>query len=247
MPFVKHQINLTKSQKKKMGKAIETNTPLKLRLSKAQLINKGTIPMLMTMSQINKIKKSIKKGSGMMLNVTSSQIRANKKEGGIIPFLIPLVPLAVAGVSALATGALGALGALAVNKIADAFDKDKGEGLKPLGGGIAPFGTGLLPLGRNTNPVELGGNIMMQGLPPVSTPNDISMMPIGGQIIQPQITIGGQIIQPEISIGGQCPCGRLVGNGLFPIGTRTLKGSGLFPHGVPSSRGGGLAPFGTKP
>ena len=202
MSFSKTNIFLTNGQKKKLTTAFNKMSPIKLKLSSSQLKKQGGIPLMITKTQMNKINKSKRLNKGMMLNISISQMRTMKKEGGIIPFLIPI---AVAGVSALATGALSALGGLAVNKISEALD---GNGLSPLGSGLRP----------------LGGNVTMQGLPPVSNPNSLDMLPIGGNI------------QPSLQIGGRCTCGQLLGQGLYPIGetfnNNRRRGSGLFPHGV---------------
>lgn len=220
MSFTKTSIFLTNGQKKKLATALKKMSPIKFKLSASQLKKQGGLPMMVTKTQLNNMNKSKRSNKGMMLNVSLSQIRAMKKEGGILPFL---VPIAVAGASALATGALSALGGLAVNKIADALE---GEGLGPLGSGLGPIGSGLGPLGSGLRP--LGGNVTMQGLPPVSIPNSLGMMPIGGNI------------QPSLQIGGKCSCGQLLGQGLFPIGetfnNKRRSGSGLFPHGVYSNR-----------
>jgi hypothetical protein len=228
MSFKKYNIALSKAQISKISKAIEDSTPVKIKLTAGQIKQKGEIPMMMTQSQINKINKMREAGKGMILSMSTAQIRENKKDGGIIPFLIPI---GIAAASAIA-GTVATWGAKkGLDAIDKAIDKAKdGNGLYPLGNGLYPLGSGLYPLGNK------GGNITEQGLPPVSTPNSMADMPIGGTIIQPEIKIGGQIIRPEIKIGGRCDCGRLVGSGLFPIGYRTKTGSGLFPIGVPSNK-----------
>lgn len=127
MSYQRFPIRLSPHQKKQLKKAVETSTPVRMRISASALSSGEGVPILMTSGQVKKAMKSIEQGKGMMLNMSKTQIRANKKDGGILPALIPL---GVALGTALASGAASAVGTFAVNKIIDAFD---GKGLSPLG------------------------------------------------------------------------------------------------------------------
>lgn len=207
MPYDKTNIYMSEGQKKKLATAFNKMAPIKIKFSNTQLKKQGNMPIMVTKSQMNRIDKSKKDNKGMVLSISLAQMRAMKKEGGILPFLIPI---AIAGASALATGALSALGGLAVNKIASALDK-KGEGLRPLGSGISPIGSGLRPI---------GGNVLPQGLPPAIAPIPIQQLPAGGGIMG-----------PALQVGGCYNCG----SGLYPIGQKS-RGGGLFPSGVSPSK-----------
>lgn len=156
MSYLPHMISLTDGQKKKIIDSINNLSPVKIKFTPSQLNKQGNIPILLTKTQINRMKKAASMGKGVVLSLSSSQMRANKsKNGGIIPFL---VPIAVAGVSALATGALSALGGLAVNKIANALDKKEGgnimnQGLPP---GVKPNDMSMMPIGGSYS-IKIGG------------------------------------------------------------------------------------------
>jgi hypothetical protein len=151
MSYSKSNIFLTDGQKKNLTKAINNNSSIKIKLSNIQIKQNGNVPILLTNSQINKINKSKTENKGMVLNMSMAQIRANKKEGGILPFLIPI---AIAGASAIA----GGIASWGTKKALDAVDKaiekgKKGNGLMPLGQGLRPLGQGLRPLGQGLTPL----------------------------------------------------------------------------------------------
>lgn len=171
------QFPLTKSQVTKIRKAINNTTPAKLKMTFAQLGNMGQgSPLFITSTQLNRLNKNLSKGKGAMLSLSAAQTLAMKKDGGILPILVPLL---ITGATALATGALGAVGAFAADKVIDLVDtaiggalpkftdvpgtniviKTSGNGLGfntgqglgfDTGQGLFPFGTsgnGLFPLG----------------------------------------------------------------------------------------------------
>lgn len=190
MSYDKTYIYMSEGQKKKLATAFNKMAPIKIKFSNTQLKKQGNMPIMVTKSQMNRIDKAKKDNKGMMLSISLAQMRAMKKEGGILPFLIPI---AIAGASALATGALSALGGLAVNKIASALDK-KGEGLGPL-----------------------GGNILPQGLPPGIAPIPIQQLPIGGGVMGPVLQVGGCY---NCGYGLYPIGQKSRGGGLFPHGVR---------------------------
>jgi hypothetical protein len=245
MSYIKTQLSMTPMQIKNFSNAFNNNNSIKLKLNSSQLKKKtNLVPLMLTKSQFNKLNKNIQMNKGSMVNFSMSQMKAMKKEGGILPFIIPMV---IAGASALATGALSAVGGIAVNKIAEAFE---GEGLQPLGSGLQPLGSGLQPLGSGFGQCgtgQCGGHILPQGLPPGIRPNDMGLISHGGQISNTSLVVGGQkmlntanqaLQSVNLKIGGQCQCGQ----GLMPLGYGIKKkkkklefkrvGSGLFPHGV---------------
>ena len=156
MSYDRFPVNLTAHQKRQLRKAIETNTPVKIRLSLSQLTSGDGIPLLLTQAQINKVNKSIQNNKGMMLSMSKTQIRENKKNGGFLPALIPI---AIAIGTALATGAASAVGTYAVNKVIKAVDK--GAGLYPQG----TYGEGFTKI-PGTDLVVRGNGLFPHGVKP---------------------------------------------------------------------------------
>ena len=98
--------------------------PISLKLNKNSL--KGNDELMLTKTQINRIRKARKMASGVQINITKSQIRKIVKEGGslwssiagmaskLLPMAMPLVKKAAAP---LATGALSGLASLGIDKL----------------------------------------------------------------------------------------------------------------------------------
>jgi len=99
--YTEHKINLSKNQKKNLGKAIKNKKSLTLRLSKNNL--NGDIPILLTNAQKNNINKAIKNKTGIDLNLSNTQLQNLKKHGGFLP----LLPLILGGLSAVGSLAAG--------------------------------------------------------------------------------------------------------------------------------------------
>ena len=117
-------VNLTDNQKMNLASAINNKTPLTLRIKHTNLI--GNDEMMLTKTQIGKIRKSLANGTGVDIKISKTQIRKVAKHGGnLFSSLASLgarvLPYAVKGLSkavpALATGAVSALGSLGIDKI----------------------------------------------------------------------------------------------------------------------------------
>lgn len=166
--MIRVEVPLSEGQVKKMRKAIKTLTPVSLRLSSDQLGAKGGIPILITKSQYNKMRKSLNSGKGMILKISMTQMRKLKKDGGILPFIVPAV---IAGATALATGALSAVGGYATTKgleaIENAVSGKKGKGLFPpgtSGGDIYVPSHGAIVVGAGNK--KKGKGLFPQGVKP---------------------------------------------------------------------------------
>ena len=122
--YIEYGVNLTDNQKMNLTTAINNKTPLTLRIKHTNL--RGNDELMLTKTQIGKIRKSLANGTGVDIKISKTQIRKVAKHGGnLFSSLASLgarvLPYAVKGLSkavpALATGALSALGSLGIDKI----------------------------------------------------------------------------------------------------------------------------------
>ena len=122
--YLEYGVNLTDNQKSKLASAINTKSPLTLRLKHSNL--QRSDELMFTKSQITKIQKSIANGTGTDIKISKTQITKSVKHGGnLFTFLASLganaLSLAVKGISkalpALPTGAVSALGSLGIDKL----------------------------------------------------------------------------------------------------------------------------------
>ena len=122
--YIEYGVKLTEGQKSKLASAIKNNSPLTLRIKHGHL--RGPDELMLTQTQISKIKKAITNGTGSDIKISKTQIRRSVKHGGnLFTSLASLgaraLPYAVKGLSkiapAFATGAATALGEIGLNKI----------------------------------------------------------------------------------------------------------------------------------
>ena len=122
--YLKYGVSLSKGQKESLVKAIKTNSELTLRLKNNQL--SGRDELMLTKTQLNKIKKAIKKKTGVDIKISKTQIRKSVRKGGSLFSSLALLganvlPYATKAASkalpALATGAVSALGSLGIDKM----------------------------------------------------------------------------------------------------------------------------------
>ena len=122
--YFEYGVNLTDNQKKNLASAMNSNTPLTLRLKHSNLT--GNDELMLTKTQLNRIQKSLNNGTGADIKISKTQIRKVAKQGGnLFSSLASLgarvLPYAVKGLTkaapALATGAISALGSLGIDKI----------------------------------------------------------------------------------------------------------------------------------
>ena len=70
--YYEYGVNLTRGQKTKLSFAILNNSEITLRLNLLQLV--GPVKLMLTKSQISKIKKSIRNNKGLDLKISKTQI-----------------------------------------------------------------------------------------------------------------------------------------------------------------------------
>jgi hypothetical protein len=125
MPYITHNVHLTKKQQYKLAHAIKTLSPVSIKLSHAHI--SGNVPLLLTQRQINRLSKAHSLGKGSILKLSNAQIHHMTHTGGFLPALMAALPaigtfLLETALPALATGALGGLASYGVNKIANAAE-----------------------------------------------------------------------------------------------------------------------------
>lgn len=152
MPYKKYKVNLSPGQIRSVVAAIEAGNPATVKLKVGDLGH--GVDMLFTQSQLNRIGKAIDQKKGIQLKMSAAQMRAMKKDGGILPILAALAPVGVA----LLGGVASALGAYGTTKVIGALDKS-GNSLAPLGGCMV-CGNALAPFGTNPR----GGNLFPFGV-----------------------------------------------------------------------------------
>ena len=99
--YIDYDLNLTNNQLQKIKKAFENHEGVVLRISKDNQ-NDDVHKIPLTKRQINKINKA---KNGMILSLSSKQLKYFEKSGGLLPLLAGLLPLIIGG--------LGAAGAVA--------------------------------------------------------------------------------------------------------------------------------------
>ena len=122
--YLEYHVNLSEGQKANLAKAIKTGSEITLGLKNSQL--KGSDKLMLTKTQVNKIRKAMDSGTGVDIKISKTQIRKSVIQGGalwssLITFGAKALPYVTKAASkalpALATGAVSALGSLGVDKI----------------------------------------------------------------------------------------------------------------------------------
>ena len=122
--YFEYGVSLSEGQKTNLVKAIQTNSELTLRLKNNQL--QGGDELMLTKTQLNKIKKAASNRTGVDIKISKTQIRKSVREGGSLfsslamlgAKALPFVTKAASkALPALATGAVSALGSLGIDKI----------------------------------------------------------------------------------------------------------------------------------
>ena len=124
MTYVKYGVKLSTGQKQRLAKALSQKSAVTIRLSKSDL--SGNDHLNLTKTQLKRLQKALKNGTGADLKISKTQIRYLIQEGGslwtsLMSLGMRALPYATRAVSkaapALATGALSALGSLGIDKI----------------------------------------------------------------------------------------------------------------------------------
>ena len=122
--YFEYGVNLSDNQKRSLASAMNSNTPLTLRLKHGNLT--GNDELMLTKTQLKKIQKSLNHGTGADIKISKTQIRKVAKQGGslfstlaslgarVLPYAVKRLTKAA---PALATGAISALGSLGIDKI----------------------------------------------------------------------------------------------------------------------------------
>ena len=122
--YFEYGVNLSDNQKRSLASAMNSNTPLTLRLKHGNLT--GNDELMLTKTQLKRIQKSFNNRTGADIKISKTQVRkVAKQDGSLFSTLASLgakvLPYAVKGLSkavpALATGAVSALGSLGIDKI----------------------------------------------------------------------------------------------------------------------------------
>ena len=136
--YIPHGVTLSQNQKSKLAKALEKREPITIRLSHSELT--GPDELMLTKTQIGRIKKSLASGKGVDIKISKTQIRKVVVKGGslfsslaaLVPTLLPkAMQVASKVVPGLAMGALGSLGNFTMDKIL-------GQGHTQVGGFLIP-------------------------------------------------------------------------------------------------------------
>ena len=78
--YFEHKVNLTDNQKRSLASAMNNRTPLTLRIKHSNL--SGNDELMLTKTQLKKIKKSLNNGTGVDIKISKTQIRKVAKKGG---------------------------------------------------------------------------------------------------------------------------------------------------------------------
>ena len=115
--YISHGVQLSPNQKQTLARAINSRSPVTLRLSNSQLL--GPDKLMLTKTQLTKIQKSMKNGTGTDIKNSKTQIR--KVGGNIFSLATKFLPKVMPAVSKiggpLLTGALAGLGENLIDKI----------------------------------------------------------------------------------------------------------------------------------
>ena len=117
-------VSLSKGQLEKLSRAYNNDSAITIRLARKEL--SGPHELMLTKTQINKLRKAMSQGTGSDIKISKTQIRKAVRHGGSLwgslarlgSKLLPMaMPLAKKAIAPLATGALSGLASLGVDKI----------------------------------------------------------------------------------------------------------------------------------
>ena len=122
--YYPYGVSLSEGQLEKLSRAYNNNSAITIRLDRKEL--SGPHELILTKTQINKLRKAMSQGTGSDIKISKTQIRKAVKQGGslwgslislgskLLPMAMPIVKKAAAP---LVTGALSGLASLGVDKI----------------------------------------------------------------------------------------------------------------------------------
>ncbi|CAH3030536.1 unnamed protein product, partial [Porites evermanni] len=122
--YYPYGVSLSKGQLEKLSRASNNNSAITIRLARNEL--SAPHELMLTKTQINKLRKAMSQGTGSDIKISKTQIRKAVRQGGSLwgslislgSKLLPMaMPLAKKAIASLATGALSGLASLGVDKI----------------------------------------------------------------------------------------------------------------------------------
>ena len=122
--YYPYGVSLSKGQLEKLSRAYNNNSAITIRLARNEL--SGPHELMLTKTQINKLRKAMSQGTGSDIKISKTQIRKAVRQGGSLwgslinlgSKLLPMaMPLAKKAIAPLATGALSGLASLGVDKV----------------------------------------------------------------------------------------------------------------------------------
>ena len=122
--YFEYGVKLSDNQKRSLASAMNSKSPLTLRLKHGNL--SGNDELMLTKTQLKRIQTSLNNGTGADIKISKTQIRKVAKQGGSLFSTLAslgarVLPYAVKGLTkaapALATSAISALGSLGIDKI----------------------------------------------------------------------------------------------------------------------------------
>ena len=122
--YYPYGVSLSEGQLEKLSRAYNNNSAITIRLDRKEL--SGPHELILTKTQINKLRKAMSQGTGSDIKISKTRIRKAIKHGGSLwgsliklgSKLFPMaMPRAKRAITALATGALSGLASLGVDKI----------------------------------------------------------------------------------------------------------------------------------
>ena len=122
--YYPYSVSLSKGQLEKLSRTYNNNSAITIRLARNEL--SGPNELMLTKTQINKLKKAMSQGTGSDIKISKTQIRKAVRQGGSLwgslislgSKLLPMaMPLAKKAAAPFVTGALSGLASLGVDKI----------------------------------------------------------------------------------------------------------------------------------
>ena len=122
--YYPYGVSLSKGQLEKLSRAYNNNSAITIRLARNELF--GPHELMLTKTQINKLRKAMSQGTRSDIKISKTQIRKAVKQGGSLwgslislgSKLLPMaMPLAKKAAAPLVTGALSGLASPGVDKI----------------------------------------------------------------------------------------------------------------------------------
>ena len=133
--YYPYGVSLSKGQLDRVSRAYNNNSAITIRLARNEL--SGPHELMLTKSQINKLRKAMSQGTGSDIKISKTQIREAVRQGGSLSgslarLLAMAMPIVKKAAAPLVTGGLSGLASLGVDKIF-------GKGQRPMEK-IAHFG-----------------------------------------------------------------------------------------------------------